>query len=113
MQNDALQKVRAKMYARMTEIILGVLLTTAIAFFAYTLNSQAAYAERLRACETTATLNRERIDVVKEALEKSEASIARQLELLMKRVDQRCDTLESILSLIASPAAGQTAEEDF
>jgi len=104
MQDGRLQRARDKMYTRMTEIILGVLLTVAVSAFAYTLNAQAQHSSRLRDCETATALNTERINGVKEALKESQADMSRQFAALLSRVDQRCDTLESILNLIAGKA---------
>ncbi len=108
-----IEKIKAKMLARLTEVILAALLTVAIGVFSYSLKAQSTQALRLRECETTMVQNTERIDggnllaeerteALKESMEKSEKSLLTQINLLMKRVDQRYDSLEALILTLVS-----------
>ena len=107
--NGAIQKIRAKVYYRLSEIILAALLTVAISFFAYGMSTQAKLAARQRECEKEVALNAQSIDAINENMKSNQAATLKHLDVILERVDQRCDALESILNIIAK--RGETGGE--
>ena len=109
-ENGAVSRARVVLMARLSEIILGALLTASIAAFAFVLASQGKLDDRVRANEQETTRNTERIGATSAAFQKAETSMVRQFEELARRVDQRCDTLEQLLNVLVS--ARKNTEED-
>ena len=105
-----LARARDLVLARLTEIILGALLSASIAAFAFVLASHARLDDRVRVCEQETTRNTERIEAASVALQKAETSLIRGLETLTKHVDQRCDSIEQLLNVIVSTV--KYTEED-
>ena len=109
-ENGTLSRARDKFMARLSEIILGALLTASIAAFAFVLASVGRLDDRVRATEQETTRNTERIEAISTAFQKAETSMIREFGELTKRVDQRCDTLEQLLNVLV--AARTNTEED-
>ncbi len=89
---------------RLSEVLLGTLLTIAIAILAYNLNAQADHATRLRECEKESALHTERIDTNKEAMEARDEQLEKHFEAFGKRLER----IENLLITIApaTPAVG-------
>jgi len=100
-ENGAIQKLKAKLYCRLSEIVLAALLTVSISVFVYGLSVQAQLEGRQRESETQIALNAQRIGVLREAMKTNQAATSKQIDEILERVDQRCDTLEAILNIIA------------
>lgn len=100
MQNATIQSMKARLYCKLSEIILAALLAVAISVFAYSISAQAKHAERLRTCETETALNGERI----EGMRKSIASVERNV---LARLDERFDALVEMLNLMSTQTGGK------
>ena len=108
-----LARARDLVLARLTEIILGALLSASIAAFAFVLASHARLDDRVRVCEQETTRNTERIEAASAALQKAETSLIRGLEILTKHVDQRCDSIEQLLNIIVSAMKNKQEEKSY
>ena len=113
MQNIAVRKLlRSGPDGRLSEVLLGTLLTIAIAILAYTLTAQSSQADRLRKCETQTALHSQSIWANKETLEARDALLAEHFDALLKRLDDRCDSIERLINSIAPVVRMATKEED-
>ena len=98
----AIRRLKAAIYYRLSEWMVGVLLTVAVSMFIYSLSAQAKLAERQRDSEKQIALNAQIIDVIQADIKESQAATSSQIDLVLERVDQRCDSLEEILNIIAN-----------
>ena len=104
--NGAVQKIKATIYCRLTEIILTAFLSLAISAFAFNVNAQSKLAARLRSSEKEIALNVQKIDALKETMRENQATTSKQIDMVLKRVDERCNSLEALLNIIAKRTGG-------
>ncbi len=99
-----IRKVKDFLSYRASEIILGGLLTVAIAVFGVGIKAQATLQERVTENALEIAVNKANLQAACDRftlLDKlSEKALTQRILDLKERLDQRCDTLENLLSLI-------------
>jgi hypothetical protein len=103
---------------RASEVILGTLLTVAMAMFGMGIRAQVALQERVTENALAIARNQEKIQAdcekdilrdewfadqimkLKVSIDVSDGSLIQRIHDLKERLDQRCDTLENLLSLL-------------
>lgn len=84
---------------RAAEIILGALFIVGMAMFVGGIRAQATLQERVTENKVAIVRNQERIEAACERDILRDVKIAERINDLMERLDQRCDTLENLISL--------------
>lgn len=85
---------------RTAEIILGALFTVAIAICGISIRASATLQESVTENKVAIARNQERIEAACERAILRDVKIAERIHDLMERLDQRCDTLENLISLL-------------
>lgn len=99
-----MRKVGRFLSYRANEIILGGLLTVAIAFFGVGIRAQATLQERVTENALEIAVNKANLQAACDQFlllsKLNDEALTHGITDLKERLDQRCDTLENLLSLI-------------